>query len=53
MSQVLQNLVGISIASMFDAKFLTWVHLMVDGPKVKGSSSAGAAGKGWRLRGRI
>lgn len=54
----LQNLMGTSMAVVAlpaadGAKDLTVTHSVVDGPRARGSSSAGVGGWGWRLRGMI
>ena len=53
MLQVLQYLVGTSIAAVVDVADMTIVHSVRVGPRANGSSFGSVGGNGCRLRGRI
>jgi hypothetical protein len=53
MLQVLQYLVGTSIAAVADVADLIIVQSFIGGPSLKGSSSSSGGGIGWRFRGKI
>lgn len=53
MLQLLQYLVGTSIAADFDAADKTIVHSVVAGPTVRGSSLRLVGGNGCRFLGKI
>ena len=53
MLQLLQYLVGTSIAALVDVADTTMVHSVVEGPSVRGSSLLLGGGNGCKLRGRI
>lgn len=53
MLQLLQYLVGTSIAAFVPVAEMTIVHSVVGGPRFKGSSLGLVGAKGCRFRGRI